>query len=160
MSSQRLFFSWLNKPNTLNRRGVLQPSVHLCGPPLDSLKQLHILLVLVAQGLHGVLQMEPHGDRVKGKPLLAVTFLLMQTKMQVALAFWTYTASSFWSFQQPTPPSPSPHGCFQSILCIYLCLATPWKKNKERNSIKPVFHCYLRNLRWIISYSQKASCYL
>ena len=39
---------------------VLQPSDHLCGPPLDPLQELHILPVLGAPGLDAVLQMGPH----------------------------------------------------------------------------------------------------
>jgi len=36
---------------------VLQPSDHPHGPPLDPLKQLHILSVLEAPGLDAILQM-------------------------------------------------------------------------------------------------------
>ena len=36
--------------------GVLQPSDHLHGPPLDLLQKLHILLVMGAQELDAVLQ--------------------------------------------------------------------------------------------------------
>ena len=39
---------------------VLQPSEHLCGPPLDPLQQLPVLLVLGPPDLDTVLQMGPN----------------------------------------------------------------------------------------------------
>ena len=42
---------------------VLQPSLQLCGPPLDPLQQLHILPVLGAPDLVTVPQMGSHEDR-------------------------------------------------------------------------------------------------
>jgi len=43
---------------------VLQPSDHPCGPPLDLLQQVHILLVLGAPSLEEVLQVSPYEGRV------------------------------------------------------------------------------------------------
>ena len=45
---------------------VLQPSNHLCGPPLDLLQMLCILLVLGASCLSAVLQEVPHKGREQG----------------------------------------------------------------------------------------------
>ena len=47
-------------------REVLQCSDHLCGPPLDLLQQLHVLLVLGAPELATVLQVGSHESRVRG----------------------------------------------------------------------------------------------
>ncbi|KAK4810863.1 hypothetical protein QYF61_008835 [Mycteria americana] len=44
---------------------VLQPSDHLHGPPLDSLQQLHVLLVLRAPELDAVLQVRSHQSGVE-----------------------------------------------------------------------------------------------
>ena len=44
---------------------VLQPSDHLCGPPLDPLQQLHIFPVLGAPDLDAVLKMGPHKSRAE-----------------------------------------------------------------------------------------------
>ena len=44
---------------------VLQPPDHLSGPPLDSLQQLPVFLVLGAPDLDTVLQMGPHEGRVE-----------------------------------------------------------------------------------------------
>ena len=44
---------------------ALQPSDHLCGPALDLLQQLHILLVLGAPGLDTVLQMRAQEGRMQ-----------------------------------------------------------------------------------------------
>ena len=46
---------------------VLQTSDHLCGPPLDLLQQLCVLLVLEALELDAVLQVESHESRVEGQ---------------------------------------------------------------------------------------------
>jgi len=45
---------------------VLQPSDHLCGPPLDPLQQLHVLLVLRAPELDAGLQVGSLQSRVEG----------------------------------------------------------------------------------------------
>ncbi|KAK4828837.1 hypothetical protein QYF61_000894 [Mycteria americana] len=46
---------------------VLQPSDHFCGPPLDPLQQLHVLLVLKTPELDAVLQVGSHQSRVEGQ---------------------------------------------------------------------------------------------
>jgi len=46
---------------------VLQPSDHLCGPPLNLLQQLHVLLVLRAPELDAVLQVGSHQSRAEGQ---------------------------------------------------------------------------------------------
>ncbi|KAK4818851.1 LOW QUALITY PROTEIN: hypothetical protein QYF61_020070 [Mycteria americana] len=46
---------------------ALQPSDHFCGPPLDPLQQLHVLLVLRAPELDAVLQVRSHQSRVEGQ---------------------------------------------------------------------------------------------
>ncbi|KAK4824658.1 hypothetical protein QYF61_017031 [Mycteria americana] len=46
---------------------VLQPSDHFCGPPLDPLQQLHVLLVLRAPELDAVLQVGSQQSRVEGQ---------------------------------------------------------------------------------------------
>ncbi|XP_051464398.1 T-box transcription factor TBX15 isoform X3 [Apus apus] len=45
----------------------LQPSCNLLGPPLDSLQELHVLLVLGAPELDTVLQVGSHENRVEGE---------------------------------------------------------------------------------------------
>ena len=45
---------------------VLQPSVHLCGSPLDLLQQLCLPPVLGAPGLDTALQMGPYKGRIEG----------------------------------------------------------------------------------------------
>ena len=47
-------------------REMLQSSGHLCGPPLDSLQQLHVLLVLAAPELDTVLQVRSSKSRLEG----------------------------------------------------------------------------------------------
>jgi len=44
---------------------VLQPSDHLCGPPLDPLQHIHVLLMLVAPELDAVLQVGSQESGVK-----------------------------------------------------------------------------------------------
>ncbi|KAK4830062.1 hypothetical protein QYF61_008400 [Mycteria americana] len=46
---------------------VFQPSDLFCGPPLDPLQQLHVLLVLRAPELGAVLQVGSHQGRVEGQ---------------------------------------------------------------------------------------------
>ncbi|KAK4830572.1 hypothetical protein QYF61_011750 [Mycteria americana] len=46
---------------------VLQPSDRPCGPPLDSLQQVHVLLMLGAPELNAVLQVGSHESRVQGE---------------------------------------------------------------------------------------------
>ncbi|KAK4825745.1 LOW QUALITY PROTEIN: hypothetical protein QYF61_002184 [Mycteria americana] len=46
---------------------VLQPSGHFCGPPLDPLQQLHVLLVLRTPELDAVLQVGSHQSRAEGQ---------------------------------------------------------------------------------------------
>jgi len=46
---------------------VLQPLDHFCGPPLDLLQQLHVLLVLRAPELDTRLQVGSHQSRVEGQ---------------------------------------------------------------------------------------------
>ncbi|KAK4814330.1 hypothetical protein QYF61_014844 [Mycteria americana] len=46
---------------------VLQPSHHFRGPPLDSLQQLHVLLVLRAPELDAALQVGSHQSGVEGQ---------------------------------------------------------------------------------------------
>ena len=61
-------------PKHVFKGEVLQSSDYLCGPSLDLLQQLHVFLVLGAQGLDGVLQMGPHEGRIEKDnhiPLLA-----------------------------------------------------------------------------------------
>ncbi|KAK4813670.1 hypothetical protein QYF61_017637, partial [Mycteria americana] len=48
---------------------VLQPSHHLRGPPLDSLQQVHVLLMLGAPELDTVLQVGSHKSGVEGAAL-------------------------------------------------------------------------------------------
>ncbi|KAK4807440.1 hypothetical protein QYF61_001991 [Mycteria americana] len=72
---------------------VLQPPDHFCGPPLDPLQQLHVLLVLRTPELDAVLQggltrAEQRG-RIPSLDLLA-TLLWMQPRM--LLAFWAASA--------------------------------------------------------------------
>ena len=55
---------------------VLQPSDHLCGPPLDPLQQLPVFLVQGAPDLDSVLQMGPHEGRVERDNHLPVPFLM------------------------------------------------------------------------------------
>ncbi|KAK4808555.1 hypothetical protein QYF61_009858 [Mycteria americana] len=68
---------------------VLQPSDHFCGPPLDPLQQLHVLLVLRAPELDAVLQLWSH-----------------QSRPRIPLAFWAASThcrltSSFSSISTP-----------------------------------------------------------
>ena len=68
---------------------ALQPSDHLCGPPMNPLQQRRIFLVLEAPDLDTVFQMGPHKGWVEGDhhPLsLLTTPLLMQPRIE--LAFW------------------------------------------------------------------------
>ncbi|KAK4817241.1 hypothetical protein QYF61_005263 [Mycteria americana] len=46
---------------------VLQPSDHLCGPPLDSLQQVHVLLMLGTPELDAVLWVGSHESGVEGQ---------------------------------------------------------------------------------------------
>ncbi|KAK4815207.1 hypothetical protein QYF61_021826 [Mycteria americana] len=46
---------------------VLQPSDHVCGPPLDPLQQLHVLLVLRTPELDTALQVRSHQSRAEGQ---------------------------------------------------------------------------------------------
>ncbi|KAK4831476.1 hypothetical protein QYF61_017724 [Mycteria americana] len=46
---------------------VLQPSDHLCGLPLDSLQQVHVLFMLGAPELDAVLQVESHQSGAEGQ---------------------------------------------------------------------------------------------
>ncbi|KAK4805791.1 hypothetical protein QYF61_000397, partial [Mycteria americana] len=48
-------------------REVLQPSDHLRGPPLDSLQQVHVLLILGDPELNAVLQVRSHKSGVEGE---------------------------------------------------------------------------------------------
>lgn len=50
---------------------VVHPSDHLHDPPVDSVQELYIFLVLEASDLHTVHQMGPHKDRVEGNNHLA-----------------------------------------------------------------------------------------
>ena len=62
-SPQSRLFSRLSKPTSLQPifvREVLQHSHKICSPPLDSLQQLCILLVLRTPDLDTVLQMWPY----------------------------------------------------------------------------------------------------
>jgi len=43
---------------------VLQPSDHFCGPPLDTLQQVHVLLMLGAPELNAVLQVGFHQEYI------------------------------------------------------------------------------------------------
>ncbi|KAK4815949.1 hypothetical protein QYF61_010443 [Mycteria americana] len=95
---------------------VLQPSDHFCGPPLDPLQQLHVLLVLRAPELDAVLQ------------------------PWIRLAFWAASAhcqlmSSF--FQKPQTNSVNQHGpgisdgVGKSKGCLELILLRDVKTNKD-----------------------------
>ena len=46
---------------------MLQPSDHLCGPPLDLLQQLRVLFVLRAPEVNTVLQVGSRKSRVEGQ---------------------------------------------------------------------------------------------
>ena len=46
---------------------VFQPSDHFCGPPLDPLQQVHVLLMLGAPELNAILQVGSHKSRVEGE---------------------------------------------------------------------------------------------
>ncbi|KAK4819077.1 hypothetical protein QYF61_025310 [Mycteria americana] len=62
---------------------VLQPTDHLHGPPLDSLQQLHVLLMLGTPELDAVLQVGPHQHGAEGRITsldLLATLLLMQPR--------------------------------------------------------------------------------
>ena len=80
---------------------ALQPSDHFHGHPLDSIQQLHILLVLGAPDLDAVLQVGLHKGRADGDNTLslpATTPLLTQPMP---------------SFHPPEFPSPPHQGCSQ-----------------------------------------------
>ncbi|KAK4823325.1 LOW QUALITY PROTEIN: hypothetical protein QYF61_000927 [Mycteria americana] len=67
-SPRSLLFSRLNNPNSLSLSlEVLQPLDHFCGPPLDLLQQLHVLLVLRAPELDTVLQVRSHQSRAEAQ---------------------------------------------------------------------------------------------
>jgi len=111
-------------------RAVLQSSDHLCGPPLVSLQQVHVLLILHTSQLSEVLQIRSHKSRVERRIFSLDLFgilLLIQP-----LGFFTYTLLSWpallpssqgrvMAALQPTAPgtmsligwpgviSPSPH---------------------------------------------------
>ena len=69
MSPKNLLFSRLKSPSSQSVFiwELLQPSDHFCGPPLDLLQQLDVLLVLRAPELDAVLQMGSHKRRVEEK---------------------------------------------------------------------------------------------
>ena len=106
---------------------VLQPSAHLCGPPLDLFQQLHVLLVFRAPELDAVLQVGSHKKyRITSLDLL-VTILLMQLRIQ--LAFWAAnthcqfmlnlsSVSTLKSFSSGLLSS-------YSLPSLYLCLSLP-----------------------------------
>jgi len=101
---------------------VLQPLDHLCGPPLDPLQQLHVLLVLRAPELDAGLQVASHQSRVEGQnclPRPAGHASLDATQDTVGLL-----GCSCQAFHSPVPPSPSPQGCSQSakLLRVYSVL--------------------------------------
>lgn len=105
----------------------LHPSDHLYGPSLDSLQEVHTILMLGALELHAALQLESHKGRFTSLALLVV-LLLMQPRMQ--LAFWA--VSTHW---QPVPSYAStstPKSFFAGLLSnnslpsLYLCLGLSW----------------------------------
>jgi len=56
---------------------VLQPSDHLCGPPLDPLQHIHVLPMLGAPELDVGLQVGSHKSGVKGQNHLPLPDLLL-----------------------------------------------------------------------------------
>ena len=70
-------------PQYFFTREMLQPSDHLCGPPLDLLQELRVLPMLEAPDQDAVLQMGLHKGRVEqdNPPCPIVTPLLIQTRM-------------------------------------------------------------------------------
>ncbi|KAK4822933.1 hypothetical protein QYF61_023433 [Mycteria americana] len=57
----------LSQPQPFLTGEVFHPSDHFCGPPLDPLQQLHVLLVLRAPELDAVLQVGSHQSRAEGQ---------------------------------------------------------------------------------------------
>jgi len=71
-------------PQPFSIREVLQPSDHLCGPPLDPLQQLHICLVLGAPGVDGVSGGQREGT-IPSLTLLATSLLMQLRRPSVLL---------------------------------------------------------------------------
>ena len=86
---------------------VLQPSDHLCGPPLDPLQQLLIFPVLGTPDLDALLQTGPHEgivERDNNLPVPAVH--ISRTESRIPFAFQAARAhcwlvSSFFFHQNP-----------------------------------------------------------
>jgi len=94
---------------------VLQPFSHLCGPPLDPLQQLHVLLVLGAPGLDAVLQVGSHDvGTITSLSLLPPLFDAAQDTAGLLGCKHTRPASC-----PPGTPSPSP-----CISCKITCITT------------------------------------
>ena len=111
---------------------VLQPSDQLCGPPLDPLQQLHVLLVLRAPELDVGLQVGSHQSRAERqnplpRPAGHVAFDSAQD-MVGCLGSECIISGSCWAFYQPTPPSCSPQALSTAIMMITSrCYVFHWK---------------------------------
>lgn len=68
---------------------VFQPTEHLCGIPLESLQQAHVLLVLRAPDLVAVPQVGFHKSR--GETVTSLTWLMV-----TLLLMWPRTLFPFW----------------------------------------------------------------
>ena len=106
---------------------VFHPSDHFCGPPLDPLQQLHVLIVLGDAELDAVLQMRCHQSRAKGQNHLpqpagcasfdaAQGLLGCERTLPVILNFWS--ASTCKSFSSRLLS-------IHSLPSLYLCLGFP-----------------------------------
>ncbi|KAK4813652.1 hypothetical protein QYF61_014951 [Mycteria americana] len=109
---------------------VLQASDHLGGPPLDSLQQVQVLLMLGAPELDAVLQVGSPKSGVEGEnhlPRLLVTLLLMRPRRR--LAFWAASTRCqvMLSFTSANTPESFSAGLLSlhSPPSLYLCLGLP-----------------------------------
>jgi len=82
----------------------------ICGPPLDSLQQLHIRFVLGAPHLDIVLQLRPHKGRTEGD------YPLPHPVGNPSFDASDDTVGLHQAFHPSEPLSPSPRGCSQQLL--------------------------------------------
>ncbi|KAK4829642.1 hypothetical protein QYF61_005935 [Mycteria americana] len=109
---------------------VFQPSDHLHGPPLDSLQQLHVLLVLRAPELDAALQGGLTRAEQRGRiPSLALLATLLWMQPRIRLAFWAASAHCqvMLSFSSTNTPKSFSSGLpsIPSLPSLYLCLGLP-----------------------------------
>ena len=107
--SPRSLLSRLNSPNSqpFLTAEVLQPSDHLCGPPLAPLQQVHVCPVLGAPELGAGLQVGSHQSRAEGQnhlPRPRGRWILTRDKEEVVC----FLPWGWWNTGRGTRARPAP----------------------------------------------------